>query len=393
VSAAGAAREADDGAEITVVGAEKFLPYYRPRLSHSLGGDLDPSSIAIHPGSWYDGEEIQLRTGREVVSVDAVRRRAVMDDGEELSWDALILATGARPFVPPVSGAGRPGVFTLRSLVDREAITAASRTAERAVIIGGGVLGLEAAWALTKAGLEVSVLERGPHLLGKMLDPDAAAFLHAIVERKGVRPVFKASTEAVVGTGSCPEDESEPVALVKLEDGRELPADLVLFSTGIRSETRLAEELGLKCGRGVPVDERMRTEISDVYACGDAAEFDGAVAGSWEIADRQGSVAGCNAAGGETAYASPALSRTLMVMGTQVFSVGDITGDEMFTITDCDRTGGIYRRIWLKSASISGAVLIGDVTGSGAIREAISSGVQLDPGTTRSVTSLLDAVW
>ncbi len=391
-SAAAAAREANPEVEIVMVCTEDVLPYYRPRLSHSLGGYLDPSSILIHPEQWYMERRIETRTGTEVVALDGERGRARLDDGEELTWDALVLATGARPFVPPVAGAGRPYVFSLRSLADRDAITRAVHWGERALIIGGGVLGLEAAWALSRAGCEVTVLERGPHLLGRMLDSDSADFLARIVEGRGVIPLYEASSESIVGAGESPRDEEEPVAYVNLEDGRTVAADLVLFSTGVRSEIGLAQDLGLQCNRGVVVDDRMQTEHPNIYACGDVAELHGTVAGAWDAADRQGRVAGANAAGAEERYQPPAPSRTLMVMGTRVFSVGQVNNDAEITRTDSDPEEGVFRRIWLQDDRIRGAVLIGDVRGNEALQAAVNEKMSIDEAEADSVDSILAAV-
>ena len=254
---------APDLYDITVFGAEPHPNYNRILLSPVLAGEQALDEIVLNPVAWYRERGITLHTGRRVVAVDRVRRVVRADDGTEAPYDRLLIATGSTPFVPPVPGRDLPGVVTYRDIADTQAMIDAAARHRHAVVIGGGLLGLEAANGLRQRGMDVTVVHLMPWLMERQLDAAAAALLQQSLEQRGLHFALGAHTEALIGTGR--------VQAVRLKDGRELPADLVVMAAGIRPHTALAEAMGLRCERGIVVDDTLQT-VTDprIYAVANA---------------------------------------------------------------------------------------------------------------------------
>ena len=291
LSAATAIRENDPSGLIVMLAGEKALPYYRPALTKQLLSDLSAEDIAIKKPAWYDapGRDIVTLTGRTVSAIDVEKKTVTLADGNVFSWDKLIYALGARCFIPPFEGSDRPQVIAVRDEQDAARVREMARTARNAVVIGGGVLGLEAAWALHQGGLTVSVVEFDARVMARQVDGDTSEQIARAMRDHGVKLHTCASAARLDDQG------------LHLQDGRILPADLVIVSAGVRANAEIAAAAGIKVDRKVIVDERMRTSAPDVYAAGDCAVC-GVSYGLWPEAREMGRVAGVNAAGGNSVY-------------------------------------------------------------------------------------------
>lgn len=367
-----------------MLGAEPYLPYHRPRLTYVLGKGAPVETFLLHPESWYAERRIAVKTGIRVVTGD---KNSVRDEaGGTYHYDALVLATGGVSAIPPIPGRDLKGVFGLRTYDDLLAIEEYSRDKKAVVIIGGGLLGLEAAWAFRQWGKQVFVLERGQGLLKNQLDDAGMRTIGQVVESAGVVPVYEADTQEIAGAGS--------VESVSLKDGRKIEAGVVLLSTGVRSETALAKALGLNVNRGVVVDDRMSAS-QGIYAAGDAAEHAGKVLGIWPAATAQGKVAGINAAGGEATYEPVVPSNTTMVMGTSLFSVGDIgRGAGPYRTLEWGDGQKDYVKFYLQESRLAGAILIGQTRKALKVKALMDAASDL-PGTlagAKDALAFLDAV-
>jgi nitrite reductase (NADH) large subunit len=291
-----------------------------------------------------------------VTALDAAEHRIQLADSSWERYDRLLLATGGRPFVPPFEGVDLKGVHALRSLDDALAIKHLADQVSNIVVIGGGLLGLETARALVAPGRRVSVIEIAPHLLSRQLDVTGAQVLHRRLEAMGLNIYVGAATRAIVGNTKA--------TGVLLTSGRTISAELVIVSTGIRSRTELAREAGLDVNRGIVVDGQLRTSAPDVYAAGDAAEFQGVVYGIIPAAIEQArTVAGIMAGNGAKPYDGTLPSTTLKIVGIDLTCLGDSIADgtEHIILRYSDQASGIYKRLVLHENAIIGAILMGDV--------------------------------
>ncbi len=356
--AAKALRELDPEAGITVLGEERQPYYPRPNLIEFLAGRLPYEKVFAFPEGWAERQRIRLRLGETVARLDPAGRTVETAAGEVLPYDALLLATGARASLPPVPGTDRKGVFVLRTLDDALALADHLWDHRRTVVLGGGVLGLEIARAVRSRGGEVRVVEFFDRLLPRQLDPAAAAILKVQFERMGVAVVLGAVTKEILGDGA--------VRGLRLEGGAEIEADGLVVAAGIRPETGPAKEAGLLVGRGIVVDDRMRTSDPAIYAAGDAAEHRGRVYGIIPAAFDQARAAARNMLGQDLPYAGTVPSNTLKVAGLAVTSVGEFgaEGPDVESLVRCDPEKGLYKKIVLREGRAVGAIWMG--TGKGA---------------------------
>jgi nitrite reductase (NADH) large subunit len=350
-----AAELAERGAgEIEIYAAEPYPYYFRPQLPRFLAGEVPQEKLYARPQSWYEDRGIGVHLDTEVTHLAPRAKRVALADGTEVPYDRLLLSTGGYSFVPPVSGADKRGVFTLRTLDDALAIREHAARCEQAVVLGGGLLGLESARGLKALGLSVTVLEFFSHLLPRQLDEDGAAVFLTLVEGLGIDVAVNANCKAVEGDGE--------VTGVVLEDGREFPAQMVLVATGMRCNAGLASDAGLRVDRGVVVDERMAASAADVYAAGDATSFQGRSWGIIPQARAQAQVAAANMAGANEVYEEIIPSTTLKIVGINLTSCG-VRGqedDECFAIRRSDPDKGIYKKLVLKGDTAVQTIVIGD---------------------------------
>lgn len=372
ITAAQRIRRANPAAEIHVLSAEAHHYYQRPLLWKLIAGEIQQDELIFRPPEWYARQNIQVHLNSVVTSLNTAEHFLTLQDGASLHYDALLLTTGGRPFVPPVNGAEQPGVFTLRTLDDARAIRAYAAGCRRAAIIGGGLLGLETARAMVSVGLEVAVLEVMGHLLPRQLDAQGAAVLQNRLESLGIGIVTSASTEAILGNGQ--------VNAVQLKDGRHIAADLAIISAGICSRIELAQAAGIETQRGIVVDEQMRTSAPDVWAAGDAAEFHKTVYGIIPAAMDQAQVAAANMINpGSTAYAGSVPSTTLKVVGIDLTCLGRSAAvdDGLNILRRSDPAAGVYQKLALQDHRVVGAILLGDVQRARTVQQWIEQGTDV----------------
>lgn len=347
-----------DAFDVTLFGAEPRGNYNRIMLSPVLAGEKCYEDIITHDAEWYAAHDVACRFGETVTRIDR-KAKAVFSRAGETPYDKLVLATGSAPFIIPVAGRDLPGVRAFRDLDDVEAmIAAAEKPGARAVVIGGGLLGLEAAAALRSRGMEVVVLHLMGHLMERQLDPAAGYLLQKELEGRGIKVHCKAQTKAILGDGRA--------EAVLLEDGIVYPADLVVMAVGIRPETRIAVDAGLYVERGIVVDDQMVTSDPDILAIGECVEHEricyGLVAPLYDMAK----VAAATLREKAAAFRPVETATQLKVTGVNLYSAGDFAdGDDREEIVLRDAAAGIYKRLVLKDNRILGAVLYGD-TADGA---------------------------
>jgi nitrite reductase (NADH) large subunit len=340
---------------ITVVGAEPQANYNRIQLSSLLAGEMTLDEIMINPMQWYEQNGIRLLAGRPATAIDT-RSKTVLVDDEPLSYDKLLLGTGSRPLAPPVPGLELEGVRAFRDVADADAMIEAARRHKRAVVIGGGLLGLEAAWGLKRRGMEVAVVHLMPTLMERQLDITAGELLRSALEARGISFFTKADTEEIEG--------DERVEGVRLVDGRMIEADFVVLAIGIRPNIEIARAAGLQVNRGILVGDDMCTSDPSIFAVGECIEHNGQVFGLVAPIWEQAKVCGARLAGDQrSVYEPPPVFTSLKITGIDVFSAGALAAsdeaDEEITLHDAQR--GIYKKLILRGERIVGSVLYGHV--------------------------------
>jgi nitrite reductase (NADH) large subunit len=345
--------------EVTIFGAEPRVNYNRIMLSPVLSGEKAYEDILIHDDAWYETHGITLHRGKQVVEIDRAARRVIAADGTAADYDQLIVATGSMPFVVPIPGATLPGVVTYRDLDDVNKMLEAAQKGGHAIVIGGGLLGLEAAAGLKAQGMEVTVLHLMPTLMERQLDPSSGYLLQKAFEDRGIAVRCKANTHAILG--------ETHVTGVRLDDGTELPADIVVMAVGIRPNTGLAKEAGLETNRGVLVGDDMRTSDPDIFSVGECVEHRGLCYGLVAPLYEMAKVVAAQLAGDEAAaYTGSVTATKLKVTGIDLFSAGDFgEAKDRQDIVLRDAARGVYKRLVLKENRIVGAVLYGE-TGDGS---------------------------
>ena len=346
---------APDLYDITVFGAEPYGNYNRILLSPVLAGDKVVEDIMLHTREWYQQNNITLHAGDPIDVIDRRRRLVRSRSGVEVKYDRLLLATGSTPFIIPVPGHQLPGVIAFRDIQDVETMLAAARDHRHAVVIGGGLLGLEAANGLMRQGMDVTVVHVADSLMNQQLDKPASALLKKALELKGLRIMLETHTTEILG--------SERVIAVRFKDGTEIPADLVVMAAGVRPNIALAKKAHLHCDRAIVVDDTLQTFDPRIYAVGECVQHRlstfGLVAPIWD----QARVCGAHLAGaGHRRYIQQATATKLKVTGVDLYSAGDfIGGDGSEELVLRDPRRGIYKRLVLRDNQIVGAVLYGDV--------------------------------
>jgi nitrite reductase (NADH) large subunit len=356
-------RKNDKDGPITMVTEEDLPFYYRVRLNEYISGDVTEQDLIAKKDKWYREQNIELKTGTRITGADSKEKNIITENNQRLSYDCLLVATGSHSFIPPISGSEKKGVFAIRSMQDVRNISDWVKDIEEVVLIGGGLLGLEAGNALRKLGKEVMVVEFFPRLLPRQLDQDGAKRLQSIMEGMGFSFRLGAKTEEITG--------GDQVKGVQLEGGEELSAEMVIISAGVRPNLEMAESLGLDQDKGIIVDEHLKTNKPDIYAAGDVAAFKGMPYGIWPAAMEQGEIAGINMAGGDRSYDGTTFSTTLKVVGIDLASAGNIDAENEFeskVFTDEQ----VYKKIVLENNKIIGCIMLGDTKGFNKIKKMMS---------------------
>jgi nitrite reductase (NADH) large subunit len=360
---------------IAVVGAEPRRAYNRVLLSSLLANEVAEDDIELKPATWWTAMGVTTIFGRRVMEIDREGARILLDDGAELAYSKLVLATGSEAVRLPLPGADLPGVLTFRDFGDVGRIRAGTRAGGRAVVIGGGLLGLEAASGLARAGVTTSVVHLMDRLMERQLDPVAGALLRTEMEMRGIKCHLGAQTREIAG--------ADRVEGVRLDDGTLIPADVVVMSVGIRPQVDLAKAAGLAVERGVVVDDGLATSDDRIFALGECAQHGGVAYGLVEPAYEQARILADRLCGGASAYRGSLLATNLKVSGVSVFSAGDFLGEDgAQTIVLQDRGLRSYKKLVLRrmggATRLVGCVLVGDTQDGLWYFDLIKSGAAID---------------
>jgi nitrite reductase (NADH) large subunit len=367
VTAARIIKENHPETRVSIYTDESSHYYPRPRLYEVLSGEAKPQDVTMFSEEWYRKKGITVQLNKKALSIDTKRKELLLGDQTKISYDKLLLANGGHSFVPPIKGADKTGVFTLRTISDALRIKEFTENTKKAIVIGGGLIGLEFAASLRKLGQQVTVVELFPRLLPRQLDPDGAALLKNRIEALGIDIVLGVKTVEILG--------KETVSGIMLDTGTKVSGDLVLVSAGMRSNIELALEAGIKVNRGVVADGHLQTSIDNVYAVGDVAEFEGTVYGIIPAAMEQASIAAANMLEEEpVVYTGTVPSNTLKIVGIDLTSMGLVNPEEPTyeEIKKTDTTKGVYKKLILDKGKIVGAILLGDTKGVTSIRKLIA---------------------
>jgi len=357
---------------IAVIGVEPQLAYNRILLSSVLAGDVPASETLLKPAAWWRDHGVTLRYGAAATAIDTTARTVTLDDGKMLSFAKLVFATGSRAIRLPVTGSDLRGVLTFRDMADVESISAAARRGTRVVVIGGGLLGIEAAYGLAKAGARVTLVHLMDRLMERQLDARAASLLKRAVEAKGVEVLLEVATSRFIGDGH--------VEAVEFKDGRTIAAEMAVVAVGIKPNAELANAAGLAVNRGIVVDDHLSSNTADIFAIGECAEHRGVCYGLVEPAYEQARVLAERLAGRNTKYGGSVNATNLKVSGVNVFSAGDFLGAAgTESIVLADPGLGTYRKLVVADGHLVGAVLFGDTSDALWYLDLIRAGAAIEP--------------
>lgn len=382
-TAAEVIRKKNKDVSISIYSDEAYPFYSRIKLPHFLGDEIKQEDTYIYNADWYKGNGIEFYPGTKIKKIETDKKYIITEKEEKAEYDKLLLATGSTNFVPPIKGINPPlspfskggirGIFTLRTIKDVLSIKEYSLKNKKTVLIGGGLLGLEAARGLKIRGLDVTVVEFFPRLLPRQLDERGAKVLRKLIEKMGVKIVLNAQSDEVLGKNN--------VTGLKLKDGRNVDCNLIIISAGITPRIELAKEAGISVSKGIIVNEKLETNIKDIYAAGDCAEFQESIYGLWTASSEQGTTAGNNLAGLDAVYNGTIPSNKLKIVGIDLTSIG-IVNPEIIPLTKGeipltpplekgerwgfkefireDSSNDIYKKLVIKDGKIVGAILLGD---------------------------------
>jgi nitrite reductase (NADH) large subunit len=345
---------APDRFEITVIGAEPVPAYNRVLLSPLLAGEVPPADVELRPAEWYARNRIDLVVGQSVTVLDTARRTVTLGNGRQVGFDICILATGSEPIRLPLPGKELEGVVTFRSLQDADALRSAAEAKTPTVVIGGGLLGIEAAYGLARAGAGVTLVHLVDRLMERQLDTSAARLLASALRAKGIGVILGTTAHAIRGR--------DRVEGIELTNGQHLSCGLVVMAVGVRPSTALARGAGLQTNRGILVDDHMTTSADGIFALGECAEHRGQCYGLIEPGYEQAKILARHLAGLPAVYEGSVVATSLKVSGIPVFSIGAFDDARAECIVLEDREAAIYRKLVLRDGRLIGAVLYGDTS-------------------------------
>ncbi len=368
ISAAETIRRLDKTSQITIIGDEPYPAYSRPLIAEHIFENRPLEKMLFRSDGFYRYHDIETILGRRVTTIDVQNRTVGLDDGEKLQWEKLLLATGGTPLIPPLEGVGHEHVYTFTKLDDAKKIAARIQPEQRVVVIGGGLIGLSAADALTRCGVHVTIVEMKNYLLNTLLDETAAEIVMKALTAKGVHVITGDTVTKIVRN---PGDHR--IQTITLSSGQSIEAKTVILAAGIKPDIELAFTAGIKVNRGIVVDPHMQTSVADIYACGDAAEAYDAVYEEprvtpiWPNAVVGGSVAGANMAGHKTVYRGNTAMNSMKYFGLSIVSAGMvIPPDDSYEIV-MKHDDENYKKVILKSGLIKGLIFTGNIESSGII--------------------------
>jgi nitrite reductase (NADH) large subunit len=364
-------READPKGEIHIFTEEAYPFYYRVRFPEFVAGEVTIQNLTIHTKEWYQSKEIAIHLEEGITEVNVSKKEVTSQKGKTYAYDLLLMATGGNAFLPPIKGTEKKGVFTLRSMKDAIGMKEFSGGVKQAILIGGGLVGLETGGALLKRGIKVAVIEHNPRILPRQMDPDGAKILQGKMESMGFSFFLNADSEEIFG--------KETLEGLRLKDGRTVEGQMVIISAGVKPNIKLAQAMGLEIKNGILVNDRLETKSEGLFAAGDVAEHRGRVYGIWPAAQRQGEAAGVNMSGGNVLYEGTVVSNTLKVVGIDLTASGDIDAEgKLECVVKSDREKNIYRKVIFKEDKIVGCILLGNIRGNSEILNAIEKQVMVE---------------
>lgn len=373
LSAAEAARKRNNKAEIEIISDEEVFCYNRPMLTKGLISDFDANKFFTKQLDWYEKNNIKFTLGTKVIEIKSAEKVVVFENGDIRTYDKLIYALGAESNKIPLPGADLPGVFVIRKLADANAIREKLAEINKVIIIGGGILGIEAAWEFARANKQVTVLDIGPRIMGRQLDEDASQMLVEAIEKEGGQVFTEVAIDGIKG--------DDKVRGVVLNDGTLMEADTVIISAGIKTNVNVGLDAGLKGERFIEVNEKMESSIQDIYAAGDVAAYDGVSIGIWSQADAMGKVAGANAAGDDVIYKRIIPSTSFVGFGTKLFSIGDVgsNGELNYQVKEVgDVVNNISTKLYFINDKLCGGILFGNTDKTMNLLEAYKERASID---------------
>ncbi len=369
ITALKAIREVDKDSEILIFGEEKFYPYNRIKLSKNLFDELSEDNILLQKKDWYVENKINICVDKKVIKINTEKKEILLSDESVFKYDKLLLASGARNNKPPIDGIEKDGVFTLRKLQDAWDIKNQIKKGENVINIGGGIQGLETAWNLQQHGIKVSIMEFQSRLMPNQLDERASEILQQSVEKFGINIHLNTGAHKIVGI--------DRVEGIVTNSGEAFPCEKVIYAIGIKPNIEIAQNTPLKFGKGIIVNEKMETNVDSIFAAGDVAEFNGNVAGLWNISIGQGKVAGYNIAGKDSTYQHIVPVTTLNAFKLSLFSMGCVNESKATNILVEDNNEGQYIKVFIRESKVVGAIVIGDTKRSPIFKTAIEKEISL----------------
>lgn len=372
LSAAEEIRKNDDKGSILILTDENGHTYWRTRLSELIAKDYTDEEILVKKETWYGERKIEVKLNTHAEKIDKENKKVISKDGEEFEYGKLLIATGSRAFVPPIKNADAKGVFAIRSSEDLKNFKAYLANKKKLIIIGGGILGLEAANSISQLGIEITIVEAFDYLLARQLDKDLSQKLEKALNDMGMKTLTgKFSEEILVKDGT--------VCGLKLTDGTELEADAIMIQAGIRANIDIAKNSGLATDRGILVGENLQVENEDIYAAGDVAQIGNFSIGLWTASMEMGKIAGANMTGGNKLYEQPKPFSTLMLGDIKLFSAGQNAGDGIEEVKKED--GEKIYKLFKNSDKFVGGILWGDIKYQMDVKKIVFEGI--DPKETK----------
>lgn len=365
LSAAKSIRKNDSEGSITMISKEKKKPYYRTKLTEAIASGESEEELLVEKEAFYEKKNIELLLGKTVTKILPKEKAVQLESGETITYEKLLLAIGASPFVPEFEGGKKDNMIAMRTMEDLEKVRNILPEVKTALVVGGGLLGLEAAQALKEKGVDVHVGEFADHLLPRQLDSETSEVLKEALEEEGMTIHTDGTLKEAIG--------DTKVEKVILTDGTTFDCQLVLFSVGVRSNLEPASEV-LESDRGIQVNEHLETSVEDIWAAGDCAEISGRTMGLWTSSNEMGKIAGTNMSGGDMTYGLPALFTNLKIGSVRLFSSGSHEGEESWE----RKEDGTIQKLFFKDGKIIGGILYGNTSKMGVINKLLKSNATKD---------------
>lgn len=369
LAAAEEIRKNDENGNILIVSKEEIPTYWRTRLSALIAKDFDKDDIYVKKEAWYQEKNIEEKLDTEVEKLDLENNKAILADGEEIEYGKVLLATGARAFVPPIKNVESKGVFAIRSLDDLISFKEYAADKKEVVIIGGGILGLEAAFSVKELGKEVSVIEAADYILNRQLDHELSKKLEESLNEMGIKTYTGKATEEILTNDG-------KVSGIKLSNGEEIKADVIMVQAGVRSIIDLAKNSNLEVDRGIIVNDNLQSKKENVFAAGDCAQIGNFTIGLWTASQEMGKIVGRNMTGAKETYEKPKPFSTLMIGNIKVFSAG-MTSGEGIEEMKAEKDGNIYK-LFKKDGKFVGGILWNDIKMQNDVKDLVFNGKNLE---------------